>query len=168
MKRILNHSILLISFQSLHLCMINTQLGICFAFVRCSKQSITVKIKSCACETHAPYCAALKPVFFYIWPYRMTLTFSSQNVKLHVMHMNAKYWVAIFNIAKALTKVKVLGHTNTMTDSHIHWQTGQNKNTPDYSIRGQKNTSGMSLPKFVLLPKCSYPIFVRNHIFYYQ
>ena len=39
----------------------------------------------------------------------LTLTFHTQNVQLHEIHMHAKYIVAIFNIAKVMANDKVFG-----------------------------------------------------------
>ena len=41
---------------------------------------------------------------------------TTQNVQLHEMHMHAKNEVAMLNIAKVMTKVKVLGQTDRVTD----------------------------------------------------
>ena len=71
--------------------------------------------------------------FFYLegWPW----PFTTQNVQLHEIHMHAKYQVAIFNIAKVMTNVKVFGRTHRQTDGqskflrvwkglvHIHMHT---------------------------------------------
>jgi len=46
------------------------------------------------------------------WPW----TFTTQNVQLHEIHMHTKYQVAIFNIAKVMTNVKVFGRTHRRTD----------------------------------------------------
>ena len=45
------------------------------------------------------------------WPW----PFTTQNVQLHEIHMYAKYQVAIFNIAKVMANVKVLGRRRRRT-----------------------------------------------------
>jgi len=46
------------------------------------------------------------------WPW----PFTTQNVQLYEIHMHAKYQVAIFNIAKVMTNVRVFRQTHRRTD----------------------------------------------------
>ena len=70
----------------------------------------TNKQEMCLSETQCPLLRRFEAIYWTFdlewWPW----PFTTPNMQLHEIQMYAKYQVAIFNIAKVLGSVKVLGH----------------------------------------------------------
>ena len=81
----------------------------------------------CLSETQCPLLRRFEAIYLTFdlkgWPWPWL--FTAQNVQLHEIHMHAQYQVAIFNIAKVMTNVKVFGRTDRLTDGQTDWRTVQ-------------------------------------------